>query len=406
MKCNNCNHENHEEAAFCENCGNTLSITKNEEIKTGEFCSSCGEALPENAQFCMECGAQQEMLCPKCESANPIGALFCQSCATPLPVICHKCKHLNKAGSIFCENCGEKTDQRPDKILRIVKHPAFIAAASIVLLFALSFLFTANRVNHYIELAEKEYMNQNIVSVLNNIKDAETYAFTSSQKEKIENTHFDFIVKQTDQAISSTKSTEYNSAAKLLKKADHLCTTTQHNDFVNQKYKNCLELVIDKGNGYTSDNKFSKAKELYATAEKFTKTGTQKDLLADNVSDYESKKNSYYRKQRQRQRQYSSGSSYSSRSVSQATVYFIWTKGSCWSREYKVSVSDPSYSSSISNGSDYAIIGNRNGIAGKYNFSLIVDCGGTYSSSGSFYINGKKSTYTVMINPYGSITVE
>lgn len=46
MQCPNCQHENPSEAAFCKNCGNSLSLT----------CSNCGTSLPANARFCMNCG--------------------------------------------------------------------------------------------------------------------------------------------------------------------------------------------------------------------------------------------------------------------------------------------------------------------------------------------------------------
>ncbi len=417
MKCIKCNHENIEDALFCESCGNPLNNENTDGVAqshtvsvteiTGDFCSSCGKPLEKGASFCAECGAQQEIICPKCETTNPVGAAFCQNCATAFPVICPKCKTENTAGAEFCENCGAKIDQRKRKIY---KHPAFIAAASIVLLVGFAFLFTENRVNHHLELAEEAFTNQDYSYVTGKVADAEKYAFLSSQKEKIEKTHFAIISRQTDKAVSKTKNEEYEKAAKQLKIADQFCTTAEHTDFVNQKYKTCLDMLIEKGNSYTSSNKFKSAKKIYASAELFTKTSTQKDLLADNVSDYKSKKSSYYAKLR-RQRQYSSSSSYSSGnsgSVTQADIYFIWaTEGACWSQDWTCRISDPTYNSSTSDRNyNTGLITNNNGIAGTYHFYVTVKCGKTYSASGSFYIDGRKSSYTVTIDPYGGITVQ
>ena len=48
MKCPKCNHENREEAKFCEECGQKLSL----------ICPKCGSELRENARFCDECGTK------------------------------------------------------------------------------------------------------------------------------------------------------------------------------------------------------------------------------------------------------------------------------------------------------------------------------------------------------------
>ena len=48
MKCPKCNHENREEAKFCEECGQKLSL----------ICPKCGSELRENAKFCDKCGTK------------------------------------------------------------------------------------------------------------------------------------------------------------------------------------------------------------------------------------------------------------------------------------------------------------------------------------------------------------
>ena len=52
-------------------------------------CPKCGNSLPENAKFCLECGtkiealADNEMICPKCGKKTPKGK-FCMECGHPL----------------------------------------------------------------------------------------------------------------------------------------------------------------------------------------------------------------------------------------------------------------------------------------------------------------------------------
>ncbi len=47
-------------------------------------CPSCGTANPENAKFCMSCGAGLAAKCPGCGAENPPGAKFCIECGTAL----------------------------------------------------------------------------------------------------------------------------------------------------------------------------------------------------------------------------------------------------------------------------------------------------------------------------------
>ena len=46
MECPNCQHQNPEEAIFCNGCGNKLEIE----------CPECGEANPPGSKFCNQCG--------------------------------------------------------------------------------------------------------------------------------------------------------------------------------------------------------------------------------------------------------------------------------------------------------------------------------------------------------------
>ena len=77
-------------------------------------CAKCGAALPENAKFCLECGAKVEppapsaVVCPKC-GATVAGGKFCLNCGAPLtPTSCPKCGKEIAPGAKFCGECGEK----------------------------------------------------------------------------------------------------------------------------------------------------------------------------------------------------------------------------------------------------------------------------------------------------------
>ena len=47
-------------------------------------CSQCGEANPDHAKFCIECGTPFAVRCSQCAAENPARAKFCASCGTPL----------------------------------------------------------------------------------------------------------------------------------------------------------------------------------------------------------------------------------------------------------------------------------------------------------------------------------
>ncbi len=48
MNCSSCNHENREDAVFCEECGTSLE----------RACASCGTGNSAGAKFCRKCGTQ------------------------------------------------------------------------------------------------------------------------------------------------------------------------------------------------------------------------------------------------------------------------------------------------------------------------------------------------------------
>jgi len=77
------------------------------------LCPSCGKPRPENAKFCLECGAkveilaESEMICPSC-GKKTIKGKFCLECGSPLSANCPNCGTPIPAGGKFCLECGQK----------------------------------------------------------------------------------------------------------------------------------------------------------------------------------------------------------------------------------------------------------------------------------------------------------
>lgn len=76
-------------------------------------CANCGNTLPANAKFCLECGtkvenlAENEMLCPACGKKTAKGK-FCMECGASMILKCAKCGAEIPTGAKFCLECGEK----------------------------------------------------------------------------------------------------------------------------------------------------------------------------------------------------------------------------------------------------------------------------------------------------------
>lgn len=77
------------------------------------LCPTCGNELPVNAKFCLECGskieqlAENEMICPACGQKTPKGK-FCMECGQPLVKRCPNCGVEVPPGGKFCLECGTK----------------------------------------------------------------------------------------------------------------------------------------------------------------------------------------------------------------------------------------------------------------------------------------------------------
>lgn len=95
--------------------GGLVSESISDAVKptNGGVCSKCGNSLPPNAKFCLECGAkvenlsENEMICPKCGNKTPKGK-FCTECGAKLQNICPNCGKEVPQGAKFCLECGQR----------------------------------------------------------------------------------------------------------------------------------------------------------------------------------------------------------------------------------------------------------------------------------------------------------
>ena len=76
-------------------------------------CPNCGNVLPSNAKFCLECGTKieqpesNEIICPACGKKTPKGK-FCMECGQLLINKCPNCGADIPSGGKFCLECGTK----------------------------------------------------------------------------------------------------------------------------------------------------------------------------------------------------------------------------------------------------------------------------------------------------------
>ncbi len=78
-------------------------------------CNKCGKQLPQNAKFCLECGAkieqilEDEMICPHCNKKTVKGK-FCMECGGKLQSICPNCGKETVPNAKFCLECGHRLE--------------------------------------------------------------------------------------------------------------------------------------------------------------------------------------------------------------------------------------------------------------------------------------------------------
>lgn len=79
IKCSTCGNELPANAKFCLECGTKIEALNENEI----ICPTCGKKTPKG-KFCMECGANFVNKCPNCGAEMPQGGKFCLECGTKL----------------------------------------------------------------------------------------------------------------------------------------------------------------------------------------------------------------------------------------------------------------------------------------------------------------------------------
>lgn len=89
------------------------SISDAVKPKSDRVCSKCGNSLPPNAKFCLECGTKvgnlsgNEIICPNCGGKTPKGK-FCTECGAKLQNVCPNCGKEVPQGAKFCLECGQR----------------------------------------------------------------------------------------------------------------------------------------------------------------------------------------------------------------------------------------------------------------------------------------------------------
>lgn len=87
--------------------------TNDQTSAQGAKCPKCGNVLPPNAKFCLECGTKieqmssNEMICPHCGKKTSKGK-FCVECGQQLANKCPNCGTEIPQGGKFCLECGTK----------------------------------------------------------------------------------------------------------------------------------------------------------------------------------------------------------------------------------------------------------------------------------------------------------
>ncbi len=91
-----------------ESIGNAVKPQSN-----SQKCPKCGNELPQNAKFCLECGtkienlSENEIICPHCNKKTPKGK-FCMECGRKLQLNCPNCGSEIPSGAKFCLECGQR----------------------------------------------------------------------------------------------------------------------------------------------------------------------------------------------------------------------------------------------------------------------------------------------------------
>ena len=132
MYCSNCKAEIPQNSQFCNQCGHKVEIkTVAPTVDTGKKCKNCNADIEEDQIYCTNCGikieksveepVQCERICPRCSKAVEADQIFCTYCGTKLesesaviesavqePVVkcCPSCGVEVEHEQRFCIKCG------------------------------------------------------------------------------------------------------------------------------------------------------------------------------------------------------------------------------------------------------------------------------------------------------------
>ena len=116
------------------------------------ICKHCNADNPDNAEFCLNCGKELNLIsCPYCGTENKKDVFYCQSCGKRLDgkLACPECGWELPENSEFCIMCGAKIkkvtpsavvketeiSKKVSKIMQILSHSFAILIASLVMIF-------------------------------------------------------------------------------------------------------------------------------------------------------------------------------------------------------------------------------------------------------------------------------
>lgn len=123
VNCPQCNNSNPPGAAFCDNCGASLTGVARAQVVapvTGTACPSCGEQVIPGEAFCGNCGAALSSVQPEAPAVTPAPQPVVTPTPAPVPeasadaaVTCPACGTESMPGQAFCDNCGASLTAPP-----------------------------------------------------------------------------------------------------------------------------------------------------------------------------------------------------------------------------------------------------------------------------------------------------
>src|SRR6266702_1381105 len=118
--------------AACTSCGADVTGKK--------FCPECGAPVQPTVAPVTSSQPASLSICPRCNGENKLGAAFCMNCGSSLSVVaatatatpvqpatrpCPACRTEVAAESTFCTNCGQNTRVLATPVMTATPAPSF-----------------------------------------------------------------------------------------------------------------------------------------------------------------------------------------------------------------------------------------------------------------------------------------